>query len=345
MIETRYKKSLDPVKTDGRDINPALGHLSGEAAQQIAGPVEQHMRDIAQRSTRAPEGTTYYGRPMLKEPVWKWVVPLYYYAGGAAGASLVLGAAAQFDRSGRLDDLVRGCHQAGIIGSALSAGLLVFDLGRPSRFLNMLRVFRPTSPMNMGAWILCAVSPAAIMASLFAKRRGVWGWIGEASGVASGIFGLGLATYTGVLVGNSAIPIWQESRRLLPILFGASAMASAGSLFQIFSDDRGARRITYTFGTVGRVAELAAAVAMEKYVGRVPLIGFPLKTGASGALWRTAAALTAGSLVATLLPRPSRKKRIAAGVLGTLGSLILRYAVHQAGVASARDPRASLQSA
>ena len=283
---------------------------------------------------------TYYDRPMLKEPVWKWFVPPYYYVGGAAGASLVLGAAAQLDRSGRLDDLVRRCHQAGIIGSLASAGLLILDLGRPSRFLNMIRVFRPSSPMNMGAWILCAASPAAISASFLAKR----GWIGEVSGLISGLCGLGLATYTGVLVGNSAIPIWQESRRLLPVLFGASAMASAGSLFDLFQEDREARRITYTFGAVGRVSELAAAIAIEKRLARAPAIVRPLKSGSSALLWKTAAALTAGSLIAALLPHRSRKKRIAAGVLGTLGSLTMRYAIHQAGVISARDPRAALLS-
>ena len=121
-------------------------------------------------------------------------------------------------------------------------------------------------------------------------------------------------------------------------------MASAGSLFDLFQEDREARRITYTFGAVGRAAELAAAIAMEKRLARAPAIARPLKSGASGLLWKTAAVLTAGSLIATLLPHPSRKKRIAAGVLGTLGSLTMRYAVHQAGVISARDPRAAMRS-
>jgi formate-dependent nitrite reductase membrane component NrfD len=222
--------------------------------------------------------------------------------------------------------------------------LLVDDLGKPSRFLNMLRVFRPTSPMNMGTWILSGAAPTAITAGLFLRRGGFLHWIGEGFGFASGLFGMGLATYTGVLVGNTAVPLWQSSRRILPLLFGASAMASAGSLFELFSDSTRERRITRTFGTIGRVAELAAAVAMEKRVANVPQVARPLRSGFSGFLWKASTLLTAASLVASLLPRTSRKKRVVAGVLGAAGSIALRYAVHTAGIASARDPRATFHS-
>lgn len=346
MIEKRYRESVDPVPTDRRDIDLSLAQLTGEGAQQVAGGREKHLQDIAQPweklPTPHPDDPTYYDRPLLKEPVWEWAVPLYYFVGGAAGASLAMGAAAQFDRSGKLYRMVRRCHWTGVIGTALSAGLLVVDLGRPSRFLNMLRVFRPTSPMNMGVWILCGASQAAVTAAVFYRRRGVWGKIGQCAGAASGLFGLGLATYTGVLVANSAIPVWQASRRILPVLFGASAMASAGSIFDLASEDREAARITYTFGAIGRVAELAAAVVMEKQAASAaPAVAGSLRSGVSGMLWKSAAVLTAASLVASMLPRQSRKKRTAAGVLGVMGSLLMRYAVHQAGVASARAPRAS----
>jgi formate-dependent nitrite reductase membrane component NrfD len=348
MSETVFKNSVEPVVTDGRDINPDLGTLSGEAGGQLAGVMDPHLKESSQTFEQVPASLetdpTYYDRPVLKAPVWGWEVPLYYYTGGAAGACLVLGAAAQLDRSGQLNRMIRRCHWAGIIGSSVSGALLIGDLGRPSRFLNMLRVFRPTSPMNMGAWILSGAAPTAITAGLFLRRRGFWRLIGESSGFASGLFGMGLATYTGVLVGNSAIPIWQSSRRILPFLFGASAMASAGSLFDLFSGDPRERRITYTFGTVGRIAELTAAVAMEKHAARIPGVERPLHSGPSGFLWRAATILTAASLITSLLPRSSRKKRVIAGVLGTAGSLALRYAVHTAGTASARDPRATFHS-
>lgn len=344
-----YEKSVEPVVSDGRDIDMAVAKLAGEAAgQKVAGTTDEHLEKVAQIWEQVPapkaDDPTYYDRPVLKAPVWSWAIPLYYFTGGAAGACLVLGGAAQLDRTGRLDGMIRRCHWAGIIGSSISAALLIGDLGMPSRFLHMLRVFRPTSPMNVGTWILSGAAPTAITAGLFLRRGGFLHSIGEGFGFASGVFGMGLATYTGVLVGNSAIPLWQSSRRILPLLFGASAVASAGSLFELLSESPQERRITRTFGTVGRIAELTAAVAMEKSAARVPRVARPFRSGLSEFLWRAATLLTGASLVVSLLPRTSRRKRVVAGALGTAGSLALRYAVHTAGVASARDPRAAFHS-
>lgn len=334
------------MKSDGRDIDLTLAKLSGEGSGQDSGRHDEHREGLSKVWSQPPvsANATYYDRPVLKEPVWKWTIPLYYFVGGAAGASLVMGAAAQLDRSGHLDNLMRRCHWAGIIGSGLSGLILINDLGRPSRFHHMLRVFRPTSPMNMGVWILSTVSPSAVVAAWLANRGGLLGKFGDISGVAAGLSGLALATYTGVLVANTAVPIWQESRHILPILFGASAMASAGSIFDLAFEDPRARRVTYTFGTIGRVGELAASLALEYQLrGGAPEVARPLKEGVSGRLWKAAACLTAASLIVSFLPGKSRKKRVAAGVLGILGSLTMRYGIHQAGVASSRDPRATFR--
>jgi hypothetical protein len=338
----------DQVVTDGRDIDQQLAELSGEASRQVVHHPDKHLEKIAEPWQQVPEPSpadpTYYERPVLKAPVWGWEIPMYYFTGGAAGASLALGAAAQLDRSGELNRMIRRCHWAGIVGSSISGALLIADLGRPSRFLHMLRVFRPTSPMNMGVWILSGAAPTAITAGLLLHRRGIAGWLGELFGLASGVFGMGLATYTGVLVGNSAIPVWQRSRRNLPVLFGASAVASAGSLMDLFLAEPRERRITYTFGTLGKIAEIAAARSLERQLSRSSPVDRALRTGRSGFLWKAAAALTTGSLIASLLPNQTRKKRVIAGVLGASGSLALRYAIHEAGVASARDPRATFHS-
>jgi hypothetical protein len=118
----------------------------------------------------------------------------------------------------------------------------------------------------------------------------------------------------------------------MPILFGASAMASAGCILDLTRDDPNARRTIYTFGTIGRVAELSAAFALERRLE--PQVAQPLKEGGSAKIWKAAACLTAASLAVSFLPGKSRKKRVAASLLGALGSLALRYAVHRAGVAS-----------
>lgn len=334
---------------DGRGIDTMIAELSGEGSLQKAGPRDQHVEKLSKTSNELPVLKTtdpsYYDRPLLKEPVWKGTIPLYYFVGGAAGAALVIGSAAQLDRTGRLDRLMRRCHWTGVIGSAVSGALLISDLGKPSRFHHMLRVFRPTSPMNMGAWIISAVSPSAAVAALWGNRTGLLGTVGDISGIAAGAAGLALATYTGVLVANTAVPLWQESRRILPILFGASALASAGSIFDLTFEDAASRRVTYSIGTIGRVAELAASIALERQAARLtPRVARPLRSGASGFVWKTAAALTAASLAVTLLPAKPRKKRVASGVLGIAGSLLMRYGIHLAGVQSARDPRASFAS-
>ncbi len=345
-MTVRYRKSVEPVYTDGRDIDLEIAGLSGEGADQASsGSSDRHMQDIAQTWQQLPEPRSsdpaYYDRPLLKEPIWELAVPLYYYVGGMTGAALVLAAAAQALRPKHAERLIKRCHRIGFVGAAISSGLLIFDLGRPERFLNMLRVFRPTSPMNVGAWILSGVSGTSTMTISLLGRSGPWGTAGEAFGFASGFLGMGLATYTGVLVANSAVPLWQESRRVLPILFGASAMASVGSAFEMFVESSAERRITSVFGLVGQVAEIAASVAMEKQASVVPRVGRPLKRGFSGAMWKAAAVFTAGSIAARVLPNPSRKRRIAVGVLGTLGSLLMRFAVAHAGSVSARDARAS----
>ena len=341
----RYAQSVDPISTDGRDIDTEVGTLAGEGArQEVSGSADEHLEHEVQPWRQLPmpqpEDPAYYNVPMLNEPVWEWAIPAYYYIGGLTGAALVMGAAAQIGRESGREKLIRRCRWIGCVGTGVSGCLLVYDLGRPSRFLNMLRVFRPTSVMNMGAWILSATSGSAFLALVLSRRRSR---VGRLCGYLAGIFGAGLATYTGVLTGNTAVPIWQASRKLLPVLFGTSAMSSVGAFFELTGGNAEERSLTKIFGTAGQVAELVSAIAMEKRAAAVPRVARPLKRGFSGFLWRTAMVLTAAGLVLALPPRPSKRRRLTAGLVGTLGSALMRASVEHMGVASARDARASFQ--
>ena len=335
------------TQLESRGVDSALATLEGEAAAQRVKHEDEHLKEIAPEPwTRVPNTpsteTTYYDRPLLKSPVWTIDIPLYYFAGGAAGAAMTLGAAMQLaSRTGRRD-LRRAseiCHWTGIIGSTAGAAFLIHDLGRPSRFLYMMRVFRPTSPMNMGVWILAGAAPSAIATGLLLNRPGILGRIGGACGYISGVFGAALAGYTGVLVANTAVPVWQESRRWLPVLFLASSAASAAAIIDVFTGDQPSGRVTRIFGTAGRIAELAAAKKVESGASSCPL-----RRGGAGVLWRAATLLTVASVVVSLWPGKSREKRKAGGILAAAGSLCLRFAVHFAGRASARDPRAVIEA-
>lgn len=302
------------MRTDGRNIDQTLGALRGEGALQQVAHLEQK-----QAPTHPDDASSYYGMPLLKEAVWKWPIPTYFYVGGLAGASAALAAAAQLRG-------LRGLTRAGRFiaagGAALSAALLIEDLGIRSRFIYMLRVFRPTSPMNLGTWLLGAFGLAS-GASLLGK--------GDIAGAIAGVLGLPLTGYTAVLIANTAVPLWQESRATLPPLFVASAAVSAASAMEVLGvEQRAVRRLAIT----AKAAELAAGVAVDRSVtGRVAA---PLK---GSVLWKAAKVCTAASLVLSF----SKRTRLLAGILGTAGAVATRFAIFHAGQASARDPHATFE--
>jgi len=336
---------------DGRNVDLTVAELEGEGAQQAV-PKERSTSEgaapfeIWERTPAdvADDDPTYYERPVLKEPVWIWAIPAYFYVGGVAGGAAALGAAAQAaDREG-LDRLMRRCRWLAATGTSVGAGLLVYDLGRPARFLNMLRVFRPTSPLSVGSWILAGSGPLAAGSALLARKDGLAGAVGDLAGAGAGVLGPPLAGYTGVLLASTAVPLWREAGRTLPALFEASAATSVASLLDLMDLDEREARIVGRFGTAGRLAELAAAEAVAREVERNETVARPLHEGVSGALWRSSKALVAASLAVSALGRRRRWVRVASGLLGTAGSIALRFAVFHAGKASARDPRATFHS-
>jgi len=285
--------------------------------------------------------STYYDRPVIKQSVWSWSVPLYYYVGGAAGASAALGAAATLLNRDELSGLVSRSRFIGASGGALGAALLIYDLGKPLRFLNMLRVFRPTSPMSMGSWILVSFSGCAFLSAVTEFGPKWMRGLGDTVAVIAGVLGLGLAGYTGVLLAHTAVPLWQRSHRLSPPLFLASGITGASSLFEMMGGNRSEFQAVSVFGIVGKAAEIGFANWIEKSVASVPEAARPFREGLSGFVWKAARFFTAASLVLSLIPNGSRGVRKAAGVLGTLGSLCTRFGIHYAGQQSALNPRAT----
>lgn len=333
---------------DGRNIDPQIGTLSGEAADQTT-PSAKY--DLALQSQSFPyvpsrqdrSSPTYYDIPMLKEPVWIWSIPAYFYVGGVAGVGATLGAAAQLVSPKDMGSLVLKARWVATVGGAVSAALLIHDLGRPARFLNMLRVFRITSPMSMGSWILTVFSTAAGGAAVLPLGPKLFRPLADIFGIIAGVFGLGLSGYTGVLISQTAVPVWQQAYRTTPVLFLASGTAAAASFFEFFSLNAKEAKTVERFGLMGKLVELGATLTLEADARRIERVGRPLKEGLSGTLWQTSKALTIASAIVSFLPGESRPKRVIAGALGSAASLCLRLGIFYAGKASARDPRASFE--
>jgi formate-dependent nitrite reductase membrane component NrfD len=335
--------------SDGRNIDTSIAVLNGEGAhQQILdrGRPPASLEPWPLAPSRAfPQETepTYYGMPVIKSPVWIWSIPAYFYAGGVAGAGMVMALAAQWFGGKGLQRFDERCRWVGAVGGGIGTALLIHDLGRKARFLYMLRVFRPTSPMSVGSWVLAAATPLSAGSALLAEARGFWFWIGRRAGLGAGILGMPLATYTAVLIAGTAVPVWQQSRRTLPLLFGASSAAGLAATLELMPLEPAERRVMRRFGMGSRAAELVAAFAVERELAPVRAVKRALESGLPGALWNAAKVLTLSSLVLSLWRGKRRAARLLSGILGTAGGLCLRFAVFYAGRASSLDPHATFR--
>ncbi|HZS24264.1 MAG TPA: NrfD/PsrC family molybdoenzyme membrane anchor subunit [Gaiellaceae bacterium] len=278
------------------------------------------------------EVRSYYGRPVLKEPVWTWEIPAYFFTGGVSGGSSVLSLAAKLFGNERLS---RRALYVGAAADIASPLLLISDLGRPERFHHMLRVFKVTSPMNVGAWVLLVNGGASTTAAVL-ELLGIWKPLKLLGELVAALFGPPLATYTGVLVADTAVPVWHEARQELPWLFGASAAASAGAAACVLCAPdaaRPARRLAVG----GVVAEGLVMHAMERRLGEV---GEVYHRGPAGAFsWAARGLAGGGALLLATRGRRSRGASVLGGAMVCAGELCLRFAVFHAGKQSARDPK------
>ena len=290
-------------------------------------------------ASREPAGTggtetfdSYYGRPVIKAPVWKQPdVPLYLFVGGVAGVSAVLAEGAAV--SGR-PGLERWARLATAGGSTVGAVALIHDLGRPARFLNMLRVFKPTSPLSVGSWILAPFGGLSAVAAA-SNVTGRLPFVGRAAGLGAAALGPPLATYTAVLLCDTAVPAWHEAYREMPFWFAGSSAAAAGGLgiaAAPLSESAPARRLA--------LAGAAVDVSAERMVRRrLGMLAEPYEQGRPGRLLRMARGLTLAGAGAAVLGRRSRALSVAGGAALAAGSLLTRFGVFQAGLASAEDPK------
>lgn len=331
---------------DGRNIDPQTGLLLGEGSGQKPLASRENVALQSEIFPHVPsrqlgDAPTYYGIPVLKQPVWIWTIALYFYMGGLAGMSATLGSAAQLVGGREMRHVVMKTRWIATLGAAISTVLLIQDLGRPERFLHMLRVFKLTSPMSMGSWILSAFSAAAGGAAVLPYCPRLFRPLGEMCGIIAGLLGLPLAAYTGVLLVQTAVPLWKN--RLWSVLALCSGTAASSSFLEMLPLNAKESRAVELFGIIGKLGEILIASQIEREAARVERVARPLHDGLTGLLWQGAKVLTVASALASIVPGHSRKKRVIAGVLGTAAGLCVRFAYFFAGKRSARDPRATFE--
>lgn len=291
------------------------------------------------RDTMVPPAKfqSYYGKPVINKPVWASPdIPGYLFLGGLAGASSLLGAGGQLTKR---RGLARVSKAAAAAAGGLSLVALVHDLGRPARFLNMLRVFKVTSPMSVGSWLLSAYVPAAGLAAL-SEMTGTVPLLGTAASCGAAVLGPAVASYTAALISNTAVPAWHEGHKTMPFVFVASGASAAGGLAMAaapLAESGPARRL----GLAGGAVELVLTKAMEHEMH--PAVRKSYHEGKAKWLIRAAEALTAAGVLGGFAA--GRRSRLGAGISGAClvaGSACTRFGIFWAGEASALDPQATL---
>jgi len=278
------------------------------------------------------EFSSYYGRPVIKEPVWRTPdVPGYFFLGGLAGASSVLAAGAQLSGYRKLARV----GKVGALGAiSLSTVALIHDLGRPGRFANMLRVFKPSSPMSVGSWLLAAYGPVAGAAAV-SEVTGILPGAGLAATLGAGLLGPGVATYTAALICDTAVPAWHAGHREMPYVFAGSAASAAGGLGLLAVHPAEAEPAR-DLAVLGATVEL---IAKRQLLARLGDLAEPYETGTTGAILRVAEFLTAGALAGAVLGGRSRAVSALSGASLIAASAMTRFGIFEAGMASARDPK------
>jgi formate-dependent nitrite reductase membrane component NrfD len=331
--ELRATSTSELPSVSHADAHPSNGHGA--------------LQDFQPAASASPQ-TGYYGMPLLKTPSWTWEVPIYFFVGGAAGASAMLASVGKL--TGADQRMIRDARWLAAIGAAISPPLLISDLGFPRRFLNMLRIFKVQSPMSVGSWTLMSFSSAAVASAVLTELEGrrVFPRIPVLTDVAeigAALTGLVLATYTGVLVGATAIPVWNAKVSLIPIHFATSGLSTAVSVLELRGHTSSALN---KIGIGATVVETAIGASLE--FGKKPATE-PLHHGPTGWTMRVAGLLSGPlplalrllSLTSPLRSSRAVKLRKAAAISSIAGSLVTRWAWVYAGRASSKDPKVPLE--
>ena len=345
-----FERRLDDLRREAQ----ASGSVNGRGVDIAGSPLpvgrvkagpngNGNIRDLSQVTQSGSGKPGYFGLPVLKQPVWTWEISAYFFIGGLSGMAAVIALAALF---GHQPEVARAAMWLAFGGGVLSPVLLVMDLGRPMMFFNMLRVFKPQSAMSMGVYILTPFGMTAVPGAL-AMELGFHSWLPPgilpflvhfvAVGLTAvaALSGMLLATYTGVLIGATAVPAWFTHRSLLPFHFGTAGLGcAAGSLLLLGYD---LHALILIFGVTTGLETFVWLWLMFRRHGAADRA---LHEGTGGRLLMPAEILL-GPVSLALLALQLVPWAAAAFLVG---ALLSRIGWIQAGKVSARDPEAAFAS-
>jgi Polysulphide reductase, NrfD len=346
---------VDPKPAIGKPASPAFGEKTGEKVELHIGEwkdgrwsylygddtdykdAEFDLEDVRRAAKDAREGELpkIIQGPILNPPVWTWEVPLYFWFGGIAAGSSFVALACDVVGDERSAAVARKVA-LGALGP--SPVLLILDLGRPERFVNMLRIFKPRSPMSMGAWALTLfgnLAAGAVGADLLGRPR-----LARRLGAANAIVGGYLGSYTGVLLASTAVPVWARSRLFLGPIFVCTAAATGAAACRLALVADGlpvghpTRRALGTVETAAMGAELGLSIINERRLGE---LASGLEEGRPGTLFKAAKwSVRVGLSLRFARRRGGPWVHHVASVLYLAAGLMFRYAWVGAGRHSAR---------
>jgi formate-dependent nitrite reductase membrane component NrfD len=237
-------------------------------------PADRHgsARNGAERDGQY-QGETYYGRPVVKRSHYGWLIATYLFVGGLAGAAQIIATLADLLGGRRDRAIVRAGRYLALAGALASPALLIADLHVKSRWYNMLRIFRRTSPMSIGSWTLAAFGSLSGLVALLQIGADLFGFAGSRRlvrwvGVPAAGAGVLMTIYTGSLLSATSVPRWSVAARLLAPLFGASAFSTATAALSLIGQagqvSWPARRRVAWLGLISTVAQVALFRALEQ---------------------------------------------------------------------------------
>ncbi len=312
------------------------------------------------RTDPGREAQDYYGIPPIKEHTWTWEVPVYFWLGGIGAGSQLISTVAQLlgwkDKA-----FFRATRYTVLVTMILSPILLIMDLGRPERFLNMLRILKLRSPMSTGSW---ALSIFGGLGGLLATRQVAEdGLLGRDNAVVRLVkalipdgllsvlalpFGLYVGSYSGILLGATSVPMWARSVILMGPTFLSSGLSTALSTisFVLHLGDWGEKRTLEALRRAERISLLIEGGLIAASLLRMGRWGKPLYSKELAPLF-FGGTIVGGILApfALLSGRESRPRGLLASTLVLLGGLALRFAMVEGGRFSARDPQATFSFA